>query len=402
MSRRVTSEENQVERLDTMLKEFVEDMKPYVLNLKTKDEKQTISAWIKKLCHPSITTVVERKNRNLYAQILLHMLLKDEIREPFLMKPSHGKLPTIPAYMSNYLDSTNQSKQQRSFTGPEWLQGEEFEDSILSQTMSHQSYNKYKDVLSPKKREKFMLSPPTLGPTTEAKFKKEKHSMDYLELSDLNELEKYLQENKENFSSTKRLKSNDDVGKIYQEKSPKQLDDRLRRPTTTKTQSNREKELELKLRLTEGKIQEETLKIQQQHDQMIKKILDRKNNEITDVKSYYQKKIAELENSLQQHGKTEKQLNDDMMIIREKHALEVDELKDAIRRSAANTATEYEKVMYDKLSDFENEIFNLQKVHRQNINELVAEADGKMKIMTDGFSKERKEMASPYILNVFV
>lgn len=57
--------------------------------------------------------------------------------------------------------------------------------------------------------------------------------------------------------------------------------------------------------------------------------------------------------------------------------------------------------MYDKLSDFEKEIFNLQKVHRQNINELVAEADEKMKIMTDGFSIERKEMVSPYILNVF-
>lgn len=70
---------------------------------------------------------------------------------------------------------------------------------------------------------RFMLSPPTLGSTTEAKFKNEKHSMDYLELSDLNELEKYLQENKENFSSTKRLKSNDDVGKIDQEKSPKQV-----------------------------------------------------------------------------------------------------------------------------------------------------------------------------------
>lgn len=33
------TEEKQVERLDKMLKEFVEDMKPYVLNLKTKDGK---------------------------------------------------------------------------------------------------------------------------------------------------------------------------------------------------------------------------------------------------------------------------------------------------------------------------------------------------------------------------
>ena len=42
---------------------------------------------------------IYRKNRNLYAQILLQMLQKEHLQEPFTKKPVHGKLATIPAYM---------------------------------------------------------------------------------------------------------------------------------------------------------------------------------------------------------------------------------------------------------------------------------------------------------------
>lgn len=40
-----------------------------------------------------------RKNRNLYSQILLQMLQRRQLKEPFTKPPDYGKLPTIPAYM---------------------------------------------------------------------------------------------------------------------------------------------------------------------------------------------------------------------------------------------------------------------------------------------------------------
>ena len=46
-----------------------------------------------------IMILLPRKNRNLYAQILCHMVKRGKIKEPFNSKPTNGKLPTIPAYM---------------------------------------------------------------------------------------------------------------------------------------------------------------------------------------------------------------------------------------------------------------------------------------------------------------
>ena len=43
--------------------------------------------------------VFNRKNRNLYVQILAQMLRRENIKEPFNRVPERGKLPTIPAYM---------------------------------------------------------------------------------------------------------------------------------------------------------------------------------------------------------------------------------------------------------------------------------------------------------------
>jgi len=44
---------------------------------------------------------VDRKNRNQYAQILLHMLKKGSLEGPFTVRPEVGALPTLPAYMVN-------------------------------------------------------------------------------------------------------------------------------------------------------------------------------------------------------------------------------------------------------------------------------------------------------------
>ena len=47
--------------------------------------------------------LLHRKNRNMYAQVLLSMLKRDLIEEPFSQQPESGPLPTMPAYMVRYV-----------------------------------------------------------------------------------------------------------------------------------------------------------------------------------------------------------------------------------------------------------------------------------------------------------
>ena len=46
-----------------------------------------------------------RKNRNMYAQLLLHMLKRGVLEGPFNLKPEPGPLPTLPSYMVSVVSS---------------------------------------------------------------------------------------------------------------------------------------------------------------------------------------------------------------------------------------------------------------------------------------------------------
>lgn len=45
-----------------------------------------------------------RKNRNLYAKLLLHMLKRGVIEGPFIHRPEPGTLKTLPSYMVGVID----------------------------------------------------------------------------------------------------------------------------------------------------------------------------------------------------------------------------------------------------------------------------------------------------------
>lgn len=64
-------------------------------------ERQRCALWIKKLCEPSGTGagIMGRKNRNLYAKLLLHMLKRGVLEGPFTHRPEPGTLKTLPSYM---------------------------------------------------------------------------------------------------------------------------------------------------------------------------------------------------------------------------------------------------------------------------------------------------------------
>ncbi|KAI0216413.1 hypothetical protein LSAT2_031564 [Lamellibrachia satsuma] len=72
--------------LDRDFDEMLVDMKPYALRLPHKSERQRCALWIKKFCEPQSSGLTGRKNRNQYAQLLLHMLKKGSLEGPFYVK----------------------------------------------------------------------------------------------------------------------------------------------------------------------------------------------------------------------------------------------------------------------------------------------------------------------------
>ena len=64
-------------------------------------ERQRCALWIRKLCEPSGTGtgIQGRKNRNLYAKLLLHMLQRGVLEGPFTQRPEPGTLRALPSYM---------------------------------------------------------------------------------------------------------------------------------------------------------------------------------------------------------------------------------------------------------------------------------------------------------------
>uniref|UniRef100_A0A672VCC9 DUF4485 domain-containing protein n=1 Tax=Strigops habroptila TaxID=2489341 RepID=A0A672VCC9_STRHB len=115
-------------KLDAEFDHCVVDMKPHVLKLQHRSERQRCALWIKKLCEPSGagTGVAGRKNRNLYAKLLLHMLKRGVLEGPFTHKPEPGILKTLPSYMSIYFDEPNSRRVRSSSPDclPDWVMGE--------------------------------------------------------------------------------------------------------------------------------------------------------------------------------------------------------------------------------------------------------------------------------------
>ncbi|KAM9748848.1 centrosomal protein of 112 kDa isoform 6-T6 [Dama dama] len=122
------SEEEKWEKLDAEFDHFVVDMKPFVLKLPHRSERQRCALWIRKLCEPSGTGtgIPGRKNRNLYAKLLLHMLRRGVLEGPFTQRPEPGTLRALPSYMSIYFDEPNPAQAKGSSPDglPDWVVGE--------------------------------------------------------------------------------------------------------------------------------------------------------------------------------------------------------------------------------------------------------------------------------------
>ncbi|XP_010615116.1 centrosomal protein of 112 kDa isoform X5 [Fukomys damarensis] len=353
------SEEEKWEKLDVEFDHFVVDMKPFVLKLSHRSERQRCALWIRKLCEPSGTGagIMGRKNRNLYAKLLLHMLKRGVLEGPFMHRPEPGTLKTLPSYMSIYFDEPSPACTKRSSPErlPDWVMGE-------LETSEHKLSESWKP--SPGEDNTLVLSP-----------------------TDAHSKEQYtgkLQRRSQSMSATCKEDGQSIIPKnceIHLKKSPVSLDDGdiearlnswnlgienpryLRQtpiPTSLMTPKfslrkssslhddhflsrMHEKELDMKIKMVEAKFHEEKLKLQQKHDADVQKILERKNNEIEELKTLYKKKQNETEETIRKLEKKVQTLVRDCQVIRETKENQIAELKKICEQSTESLNNDWEK-----------------------------------------------------------
>uniref|UniRef100_A0A669D8S5 Centrosomal protein 112 n=1 Tax=Oreochromis niloticus TaxID=8128 RepID=A0A669D8S5_ORENI len=262
------------ERLDTEFDHFLLDMKPYVLKHPSKIERQRCAQWIKKLCDPAAcgSGLIGRKNRNMYARLLLQMLKRGVLDGPFTSKPEPGSLKTLPTYMVGVTASTSR---------------------IIS-------------------------------------------------CNDNCDLEARL--NSWNLGT------------------------------------------EMKIKVLEAKHQEEKLKMQQRHDAEVEKILDRKNGEIEEMKSLQRTKQKESEETIRKLEKKVQSVLRESQVICESKEKQIAELKKMSDQSADSLKNEWEKKLHAAVTEMEQEKFELQKKHTQNIQELLEDTNVRLAKMESDFN----------------
>ncbi|XP_055430930.1 centrosomal protein of 112 kDa isoform X4 [Bubalus kerabau] len=390
------SEEEKWEKLDAEFDHFVVDMKPFVLKLPHRSERQRCALWIRKLCEPSGTGtgIPGRKNRNLYAKLLLHMLRRGVLEGPFTQRPEPGTLRALPSYMSIYFDEPNPAQAKGSSADglPDWVVGElgsserRFSESReLSSGEDHSLVQSPTAVYREQCIAKFQPRSQSTSPThredgqiltpqdCDIHLKKSTLSLDDSDMGTrLNswnlgiENPRYLRQ--------KPIPVTLMTPKFSLRKSSSLHDDQL-------LSRMHEKELDMKTKLMEAKYHEEKLKLQQKHDADVQKILERKNNEIEEMKTLYKKKQNETEETIRKLEKKVQTLIREGQVIRETKDNQIAELKKICEQSTESLNNDWEKKLHSAVAEMEKEKFELQKRHTENIQELLEDTNVRLNKM---------------------
>ncbi|XP_068770201.1 centrosomal protein of 112 kDa isoform X6 [Struthio camelus] len=362
----MSGEEETWEKLDAEFDHCVVDMKPHVLRLQHRSERQRCALWIKKLCEPSGAGagIVGRKNRNLHAKLLLHMLKRGVLEGPFTHKPEPGILKTLPSYMSIYFDEPNSTRARSSSPDclPDWVMGE-----LGKSESKHEESWKISS-----KEESSLAAPLTYG----ERFKYNgtltlrSHSMSPPHQKDEDNPSTPLSE--------------------YHHKKTTSLDDsdleaRLNSWNLGLENPRYLREKPMPVSLTKPKMglgKNSTLRDEQTLFQMHEKeILDRKNNEIEVLKTLYKTKQNEAEETIRKLEKKVQTLVRESQVVREAKEKQIVELKKMCEQSTDSLNNEWEKRLHNAVAEMEKEKFNIQKQHTENIQELLEDTNvrlGKM------------------------
>ncbi|XP_054832880.1 centrosomal protein of 112 kDa [Eublepharis macularius] len=399
----MSSEEETWEKLDAEFDHYVVDMKPYVLKLPHKSERQRCALWIKKLCEPSGagTGIVGRKNRNLHAKLLLHMLKRGVLEGPFTQKPETGTLKTLPSYMSIYFDEPNSTRVWRENPEdlPDWVMGElgqsdskldeswklsfREESALVASPLVHREQYSHKGQLALKSHS---LSPPHRSEDDIFSKTPEDHRTKKFSLDD-SDLEARLNSWNLGLENPRYLREKPIPLSLM---SPKTGMGKNSISRDEKVFRMHEKELEMKTKIMEARIHEEKLKLQQKHDSDVQKILDRKNNEIEVLKALYKTKQNEAEETIRKLEKKVQTLVRESQVIREAKEKQIVELKKLCEQSTDSLNNEWEKRLHNAVAEMEKEKFDLQKKHTENIQELLEDTNARLSKMETEYLAQTK------------
>nr|XP_015211697.1 PREDICTED: centrosomal protein of 112 kDa isoform X3 [Lepisosteus oculatus] len=387
----MSSQEDTWEKLDSEFDHYLVDMKPYVLKLPHTSERQRCALWIKKLCDPSGSGagIMGRKNRNLYARLLLHMLRRGVLEGPFTHRPEPGSLKTLPTYMSIYFDEPlcGRPLEQGSVRLPDWVTGElgpneepwsspprERLLSPASAPRAHRRRHTDSEKLTSQARSSVVTG--RSDEENHVAFQTDDRHRKPVTSSDDSDLEARLNSWNLGIENPRYLR----------EKpiplSPISLKASLGKNSTfcddQTSVHTHEKELEMKTKVLEARCHEEKLKMQQKHDADVQKILDRKNNEIEELKTLYRNKQKESEETIRKLEKKVQSLVRESQVIRESKEQQIAELKKISDQSADSLKNEWEKKLHNAVAEMEQEKFELQKKHTENIQELLDDTNARL------------------------
>ncbi|XP_077689218.1 centrosomal protein of 112 kDa isoform X2 [Eretmochelys imbricata] len=376
----MSSEEETWEKLDAEFDHYVVDMKPFVLKLPHKSERQRCALWIKKLCEPSGAGagIMGRKNRNLYAKLLLHMLKRGVLEGPFTHKPEPGILKTLPSYMSIYFDEPNSTRAQSGSPEalPDWVMGElgtseskleeswkfssREESALVASPLAHRERYKYNGKLALRSHS---VSPPHRSDEDNHAVQTPLENPRYLREKPI---PLTLMTPKIGFGKISTFRDEQSLFRMH------------------------EKELEMKTKIMEAKFHEEKLKLQQKHDADVQKILDRKNNETEVLKTLYKTKQNEAEETIRKLEKKVQTLVRESQVVRETKEKQIMELKKLCEQSTDSLNNDWEKRLHNAVAEMEKEKFDLQKKHTENIQELLEDTNARLSKMETEYLAQTK------------
>ncbi|XP_077086735.1 centrosomal protein of 112 kDa isoform X3 [Siphateles boraxobius] len=373
--------------LDSEFDHYLVDMKPFVLKLTHKTERQRCALWIKKLCDPAAcgSGLTGRKNRNMYARLLLHMLTRGALEGPFTHIPDAGGLKTLPTYMSIYFDEPllgSSDRDQRSAVLPDWVCGElgQSDGSWVTSPLS----NTHRNLISDKTPARPLSSSPVKHDIKDDAKMAEAHRR--LVSSDDSDFEARFNSWNLGIENPRYLRENPvPLSPIYKSS-------RGRNSTLCDEASpvKADKEVELRTKVLEAKHQEDTLRMQQKHDAEIQKILDRKNGEIDELKSMYRGKQKEAEETVRRLEKRVQSLLRESQVIRQTKEKQISELKKMSDQSAESLKNQWEKKFHAAVAEMEQEKFEMQKQHTDNIQELLEDTNQRLAKMEAEYSGQNQ------------
>uniref|UniRef100_F7BE59 DUF4485 domain-containing protein n=1 Tax=Ciona intestinalis TaxID=7719 RepID=F7BE59_CIOIN len=388
-------------RMDSEFDHYLVDMKPYVLRLNHKTERQRCAVWIKKLCEPvgSSNFYLFRNTRNMYAKLLWHMLKRGMLDGPFSTRPESGPLKPLPSYMTIFFDETIPSTDSKRFyeepsatSSPSktasatlnWLHDEMkgilTNINLPTPAFTYRLQNEGKLEL---KISGFDLTNDTDQPSTVSgicEFCCLTHMVGLLFT------EIFYVFSNIYFTFQRFISTDPGKGKIHIYNFV------LSFSVTFRDEQSlvkiHEKEIEMKTKVLEARFHEDKLKMQHKHDLAVQKILDRKNNEIEELKSHYKGKEKESEETKRKVEKRAQQAMKEVQRMEENKEKEIEELKSLFEQNTNAIKLEYDSKIHELTCKMEQDKYDLQKNHTRGIQDLLDDTNQRLSAMEEDYNSQ--------------